>query len=135
MRRLTIIAAIIMLVSGPAAPAGAKAPKIIQTLETTAGEVLFLKLPGDPTAGYSWKLNARLSTGLNLVKVDPLGWLLAQQRQSFFFRAQSVMNIAIWARASGQAHLAFDYIRRTGGRRYVTTSVVRIIIKPRIAAQ
>ena len=79
-RRLTFIAAIIMLVSGPAAPAWAKAPKIIQTIEAIAGEVVFFKLSGDPSAGYNWKFNKQRSTGLDLVKVDQLGWLLAETR-------------------------------------------------------
>ena len=131
-----------MLVSGPAAPAWAKAPQIIQTLETTAGQVVFFKLPGNPSAGYNWKLNKDLSTGLELVKVDELGWLLAQKKRSFFFQtqsvffqAQSVQNIAVWAKASGQADLAFDYFRKIAGRRYTKTSIVRVIIKPRMAAQ
>ena len=135
MRRLTYLAAIIMLVSAPAAPAWAKAPRIIQTVETTAGEVVFFKLPGNPSAGYNWKLNKRLSTGLDLVKVDQLGWLLAQKGKNFFIQEQSVQNIAVWAKTSGQADLAFDYFRKMGGRRYTRTSIVRVIIKPRLAAQ
>jgi len=135
MRRLTLIATITMLVWGPAAPACAKAIKILQTVETTAGEVVFFKLPGDPSAGYNWKLNEQLSTGLDLVKVVQLGWLLAQKGQSIFFQAQSVQNIAVRAKASGQADLAFDYFRKVGGRSYTRTSVVRVIIKPQLAAQ
>ena len=138
MRRLMLIVAIALLVSGPAAPVCAKEFKIIQTIEARAGEIMFLKLPGDPSVGYKWRLNNKLSKGLDLVEVDQLGWLREQKVRSIFFRvqrAQSVQNIAVLAKAAGQAHLAFDCYRRMGGRTYNRTSIVRVIIKPKFAAR
>ena len=137
MRRLMLIVAIALLVSGPAASLCAKEFKIIQTLEAKAGGLMFLKLPGNPSVGYKWRLNKKLSKGLNLVEVDQLGWLV-QQRRSIFFRvqrAQGVQNIAVWAKAAGQADLAFDYYRRMGGRTYSRTSIVRVIIRPKSATR
>jgi len=132
-----LIVAIALLVSGPAASLCAKEVKIIQTLEAKAGGLIFLKLPGDPSVGYKWRLNKKLSKGLNLVELDQLGWLV-QQRRSIFFpvqRAQGVQNIAVWAKAAGQADLAFDYYRRLGGRTYSRTSIVRVIISPKSATR
>ncbi|MFQ5625436.1 MAG: hypothetical protein ACE5FM_02150 [Methyloligellaceae bacterium] len=135
MRRLMLIVAIALLVSGPAASVCAKVLKIIETVEASAGGVVFVKLPGDPSVGYKWRLNKNLSTGLDLVEVDQLGWLVPKRRSIFFRvqRARSVQNIAVRAKAAGQADLAFDYYRRLGGRTYSRTSIVRVIIAPKPA--
>lgn len=136
MRHLFAIAAVAALLAfGPGAPVWAKEPKIIQTLETMPGEIVFLKLPGNPSAGYKWKLNKNLSTGLDLVKVDEVGWLMAQKGRSMFFQSQSMLNVAVRPKTAGQADLAFDYFRRIAGRTYTKTSIVRVIIKPRLATQ
>ena len=135
MRRLLLIAAALMLFWGPNSPAWAKEPKIIQTHEMILGETLFLKLPGSPSVGFKWRLNKSVSKGLDLVKVNEVGWLMAQKGRSMFFQAQSMLNVAVDALSAGEADLAFDYFRRIGGRTYTKTSIVRIVIKPRLAAQ
>ncbi|GBE43367.1 chagasin family peptidase inhibitor I42 [bacterium BMS3Bbin10] len=124
-----------MLVLGPGAPAWAKKTRIIQTLETRTGEIVFLKLPGNPSVGYKWRLNKDLSKGLDLVKVDEIGWFMAQKGRSMFFQEQSMLNVAVRALSAGQADLAFDYYRRMGGRTYTRTSIVRVVIKPPPATQ
>jgi len=100
-----------------------------------AGEIVFLKLPGNPTIGFKWRLNKALSRGLHLVKVDQIGWLMAQKGRSMFFQEQSMLNVAVWAETAGKVDLAFDYYRRIGGRTYNKTSIVRVVIKPKLAAQ
>ncbi len=135
MRLHLLIAATVMLVLGPNTPAWAREPKIIQNLETMAGEIVFLKLPGNPTIGFKWRLNKALSRGLHLVKVDQIGWLMAQKGRSMFFQEQSMLNVAVWAETAGKVDLAFDYYRRIGGRTYNKTSIVRVVIKPKLAAQ
>ena len=132
MRRLPAIAVLIFLVSGPSI---AKELKIIQTSETKVGEVLFLKLPGNPKAGYKWRLNKELSTGLDLVSVDQIGWLIVGERKSMFFSSQSALNVAVRAKAAGRADLAFDYYRRISGNTFSKTSLVRVIIRPTLARQ
>ncbi len=47
-----------------------------------------------------------------------------------FYQPQSVLNVSVRAKASGQAQLAFDYYRRLSGRTFSKTSMVRVIIKP-----
>jgi len=128
-------AGMLVLVSGPLTTLAAKQPKIIQTSETKVGEMLFIKLPGNPKAGYKWRLNKDLSSGLDLVTVDQIGWLMAPKGRSMFFQTQSVLNVSVLAKASGQADLAFDYYRRIGGRTLSSTSMVRVIIKPTLASQ
>ncbi len=135
MHRLFVIAAMLMLVSGPVPAKAAKELKLIQTSETKVGDVVFLKLPGNPKAGYKWRLNKDLSKGLDLVSVDQIGWLIAPKGKSMFFQSQSVLNVSVKAKASGQADLAFDYFRRISGSTFVKTSLVRVIIKPTLASQ
>ena len=115
--------------------AHAKELRVVQTLQTTVGEIIFVKLPGNPEAGYEWRFNEGLSKGLDLVKVDVLGWLVAGKARSFFFRPKTVMNIAIRPKASGAADLAFEYSRELGGRTYAKTSIVRGIIAPKSSTQ
>jgi len=130
MRRLLAIIAMLLLASGSGSAIAAEDPKIILTSETKVGEVVFLKLPGNPQTGYKWRLNKNLSTGLDLVSVDLMGWLMAPKGRSIFYQPQSVLNVSVQAKASGQAQLAFDYYRKLSGRTFSKTSMVRVIIKP-----
>jgi len=125
----------LLLVSGSLSASAAENPEIILTSETSVGEVVFVKLPGNPQEGYKWRLNKELSTGLDLVSVDQIGWLMAPKVKSMFFQQQSVLNVSVRAKASGQAHLAFDYYRRYNGYTYSKTSLVRVIIKPTLVSQ
>jgi hypothetical protein len=104
--------------------------KLIDTQETKAGEILFLKLPGNPSIGYKYRLNQEFSSGLHLVDVDFLGWLMTSKDQTIFFRRRDVMNVAVHIKAPGVADLAFDYYRIISGRTRTTTTLVRINIKP-----
>lgn len=135
MRKLLAIIAMLLLVSASGSASAAENPEIILTSETKVGEVLFVKLPGNPQEGYKWRLNKELSTGLDLVSVDQIGWLMAPKVKSMFFQQQSVLNVAVRAMSSGQALLAFDYYRRYSGYTYSKTSMVRVIIKPTLARQ
>jgi len=135
MRPTLAIIAMLLLASGSGSANAAEDPQIILTSETKVGDVVFVKLPGNPQEGYKWRLNKELSTGLDLVSVDQIGWLMAPKVKSMFYQPKSVLNVAIRARASGQAQLAFDYYRRYSGYTYSKTSMVRVIIKPTLARQ
>ncbi len=135
MRRYLVIFGLFLLFLAPASFVTAKPPKIIDTQESQVGEIVFFKLPGDPKAGYKWRFNKEFSTGSNLVDVNQLGWLMAEKGKSMFFQQQSKMNVAVRTKAAGQADLAFDYSRKLGGRTYTKTVIVRILIKPQLAAQ
>lgn len=135
MRKLLAITAMLLLVSASGSASAADKPNIIQTSETKVGEVLFVKLPGNPKEGYKWRLNKERSTGLDLVSVDQIGWLMAPTVKSMFYQQKSVLNVAIRARSSGQALLVFDYYRRYSGYTFSRTSMVRVIIKPTLVSQ
>ncbi len=135
MRLHLAITAMLLLASGSGRAIAADEPNIILTSETKVGEVVFLKLPGNPQVGYKWRLNKELSTGLDLVSVDQIGWLMAPKGRSMFFQQRSVLNVVVRAKAAGQAQLAFDYYRRYSGYTYSKTSMVRVIIKPTLVSQ
>lgn len=109
--------------------------KLIDTLEIKAGEIVFLKLPGNPDIGYRYKLNREFSSGLDLVEVLFLGWLMTSKSQTIFFRRRDVMNVAVRTKAPGEVELAFDYYRKISGRTRTTTTLVRVNIKPSRAAK
>ena len=108
MRPTLAIIAMLLLASGSGSANAAEDPQIILTSETKVGEVVFVKLPGNPQEGYKWRLNKELSKGLDLVSVDQIGWLMAPKVKSMFYQPKSVLNVSVRARASGQADLAFD---------------------------
>ena len=135
MRPTLAIIAMLLLASGSGSANASEDPQIILTSETKVGEVVFVKLPGNPQEGYKWRLNKELSKGLDLVSVDQIGWLMAPKVKSMFYQPKSVLNVSVRARASGQADLAFDYYRRYSGYTYSKTSLVRVNIKPTLAHQ
>lgn len=139
MRRYLVILWIFLLLPGSTNIVWAKHHnlhfKLIETRETQVGEIIFLKLPGNPSIGYKYRFNRELSTGLHLVSVDLLGWLMTSKSRTIFFSKRDVMNVAVRTISPGKADLAFDYYRPLGGRTYTTTYIVRVAIKPRLAAQ
>lgn len=134
MRRYLVILWLFLLLVSPANIVWANQHnqhlKVVETTESRVGEIVFLKLPGSPDIGYKYRLNRELSSGLHLVKVDLLGWLMTSKSKTIFFRRRDVMNIAVRMLASGEASLAFDYYRSIAGRTRTSRSLVRVIIKP-----
>lgn len=129
--RLPFVVLFSLVAFGQGAISHAKELRVIETVEGKVGQTLFVKLPGNPSAGYGWQLNKGRSNGLNLVEVDMLGWLLVKKGRPIFFMPQSAMNVAVHPKSPGKAELAFDYSRQLGGRTYTTTSMVRVLIHPK----
>jgi predicted secreted protein len=129
MRIFPTILVVAFLLSGPGlAHASSQQPTI---KEMRAGETILLKLPGNPDAGYKWQLNGEESSGLDLVSVDQVGWIIAKKSGgSVFFSTPSVLNVAIRAKEAGVAKLRFDYVRNWGNRARVRTTQVEVIVKP-----
>ena len=109
------------------------AAEVTDVLETSVGQQTMLKLPGNPRAGYRWQLNAGQSSGLNLVRVDQVGWIMAPAGRSIFFSQPSTLNVNIEGLAAGEANLTFDYFRTVGTLKKVKTSTVRVVVKPAAA--
>lgn len=124
-RSLLAAAAIVAAAASPLT--GAEAG---QVHDTHVGGVFMLKLPGNPTGGYRWRLNVEQSRGLDLVDVQQVGWIMAPEAPSLFFRQNSTLNVAVRGKAAGEATLAFDYYRTWGSRAGVRTTLVLVRIKP-----
>ncbi len=130
-RSATRIAALIVLVTACGPVSAAEVP---DRVETRVGQRTMLKLPGNPKAGFKWRFNAKQSSGLELVRVKQVGWIMAPERTSFLFgQLPSVLNVSIEALAAGEANLAFDYFRNWSNRTWLKTSTIRVVIKPAAA--
>jgi predicted secreted protein len=128
MRLRSIILAVALAAAAPAA--GRAEIEVPESVETSVGQMVLLKLPGNPRAGYRWLFNKEQSTGLEFVTVDPIGWIMAPEGHSIFFSDPSIMNIAIERNAAGEAAVAFDYLRTWGNVRVVRTITVKVIVQP-----
>ncbi|MGE0612869.1 MAG: protease inhibitor I42 family protein [Hyphomicrobiales bacterium] len=98
------------------------------------GEVVMLKLPGNPKAGYRWQLSSANSRGLDLVKVDQLGWILSEEGRSMFFKQESLLNVAVHANAPGTADITFEYWRATAAPLLIRSTTTRVVIAAKSAA-
>lgn len=125
MRSILALSALGFLLLAMPDRGAAIAPKIIQTHEAKVGDMVFIKLPGRPEYGYKWRLNPKMSDGLELVSVKVVGWLVAPNKNQ-----KSQMNIMVTAKMSGEARLAFDYYRIREGRYDTHTSLVQFVVKP-----
>ncbi|GAB4240784.1 MAG: hypothetical protein Kow0032_28640 [Methyloligellaceae bacterium] len=127
----TLIAS--MMIALPAALAAAP-PSAAQeeplVYEARVGAQFLIKLPGNPQAGYRWQLNKEKSSGIELVDVDFIGWLMAPETRSYFFKRHSIQNISIKPKAPGTASLAFEYYRNWGNRATLRTRMVTVHIRP-----
>ena len=99
-------------------------------IKTSVGQLVMLKLPGNPRAGYKWQLNKEKSKGLKLVTVDQIGWIMAPEARSMFFTKASILNVGVTGLKAGEADLAFDYYRTWGTHTSVRTSIVKVIVAP-----
>lgn len=122
---------IVAMLSALAAPdvteAGNSQAKV---LETRVGQLVMLKLPGNPRAGYRWQLNTGKSSGLERVSVDQVGWIMAPEGRSMFFSTPSTLNISITGKAPGVADLVFDYFRTWGETASARSTSVKVIVAP-----
>lgn len=128
-----ILAALIICASVlPAAwPALADShPQPEATHQAKVGDVVLLKLPGDPKAGFRWQLSPANSRGLDLVKVDQVGWVIAEEGKSFFFKRESLLTVAVHAKAPGMADITFEYWRATANPLRVRSTTTRVVITP-----
>lgn len=87
--------------------------------------MVFVKLPGRPENGYKWRLNPKMSDGLNAVSVKVVGWIVAPGKNK-----KSQMNVMVAAKQAGEVRLAFDYYRIREGRYETYTSLVDFVVRP-----
>jgi predicted secreted protein len=72
------------------------------------------EMEGNPSTGYKWKLNAQASTGLDVVKVEALGYGKAKSRK---VGAPAIFIFRITCIGSGFARLQFDYVSPGSNRK------------------
>ncbi len=123
----SLVAATVVLAGSAGIVAATEVPEMVQT---SVGQLIMVKFPGNPRAGYKWRLNRQQSEGLALVSVDEVGWIMAPEGSSIYFDKPSVLNVAIKGMVAGEAALAFDYYRTWGSRNRVRTSIVKVIVIP-----
>ncbi|MGE0737486.1 MAG: protease inhibitor I42 family protein [Alphaproteobacteria bacterium] len=78
------------------------------------GNAFDFQLDGNPSTGYRWQLNKVTSSGLDIVRVESLGYqskpsagkVVVGQPAPFVFRIACVK--------AGFAHLIFDYVPPSG---------------------
>lgn len=81
--------------------------------QTTVGEPLVLHLEGKPKMGYAWRVNVEKSHGLELVKLDRMGWTFSNERRgSGNFTKPGTLRYAVHPKQAGSALIVFEYFRK-----------------------
>lgn len=76
-----------------------------------ADEVTLLSLPGNPSTGYAWTLNADSSTGLDRVEIEDRGY---GPPESALIGAPAPRLFAVSCTDRGPVRLVFDYVSPDG---------------------
>ncbi|MBK8458624.1 MAG: protease inhibitor I42 family protein [Phyllobacteriaceae bacterium] len=71
------------------------------------------ELEGNPSTGYTWRLDEAASSGLNLVEVAALGY---RENTTGLLGAPAQFVFRLTCRSPGEAHLVFLYVGPTGKR-------------------
>ena len=100
----------IMLFALVAAPAVSQAVDTEQ-IKAQVGEMLIVRLPGQPDSGYKWRINTAESLGRDLVLVRELGWTYKEVRGSFTVQHVGILRYTVETKAPGKALLVFEYLR------------------------
>lgn len=120
--------AIVLTLAGVETAAAKK--DLPESVATRVGEIVMVKLPGSPRAGYKWQVNKKRSKNLDLITVQQVGWLLAPKGRSYFFDQTSVLNFSVKGKAVGKAEIAFDYFRTSGAIYRVQSATVNVFVEP-----
>jgi len=75
------------------------------------GQVIEVDLPGNPSTGYRWVLNAEASQGLEIVEVEMRGY---GAPESDLIGAPAPFRIQVICTLPGQAQLRLDYLSPDG---------------------
>jgi predicted secreted protein len=72
---------------------------------------LEVRLPGNPSTGYQWRLNAETSSGLERVDVESLGY---GEPESDLMGAPAPFVFRVVCVSAGAVMLRFDYVSPSG---------------------
>jgi predicted secreted protein len=78
------------------------------------GKAFALELEGNPSTGYRWRLNESKSTGLDAVRVEPMGYRSKPGGGKVVVGAPALFVFRITCVKAGSAQLFFDYVGPTG---------------------
>lgn len=100
--------------------------------QTTVGEPLVLHLEGKPKMGYAWRINAKKSHGLDLIKLDRMGWTFSnEQRGSGNSTKPGTLRYAVHPKQAGSALIVFEYFRKEVNASPSASRQYAIEIRPR----
>ncbi len=106
-RCLAAIVAAAALLAWSAAPL--RAQETGDTVGLTAGGSTTIALPGNPTTGYSWRLNRAASTNLGVVRIADAGFMRSVGGPPI--GAPGEQRFSITAQRPGSAIAVFEYLR------------------------
>lgn len=69
---------------------------------------------GNPSTGYTWKLDTAESSGLDLIKLESLGYVSDRKKQPGMVGTPAPFKFRVTCLAPGHADLWFDYVGPTG---------------------
>lgn len=92
-------------------------PKATGIKDARVGQRLILDFPGNRSAAQRWRLVREKSRGLELVDVDPIGWIISPERSSLYAN-EDTMRFSVIAKTPGRASLTFEHNYRGWGNRY-----------------
>lgn len=129
-KRPMILALAVMFLGLAVAVAPAKDQRIFRS-----GVPFEYELEGNPGSGYTWKLNKETSSGLDIVKVDSLGYRTKSDGSQTLVGQPAPFVFRITCRKDGIAVLQFDYVGPTGTKSKSQEAEVRcgqerIILEP-----
>jgi predicted secreted protein len=102
--------AVLMLSTAAVWPAGAAADTA-HTLRL--GESWVFEFRGNPSTGYRWMLDKASSSGLDLVKLESLGYASVKSKPGLV-GAPAPFRFRLTCIKAGTAQLRFDYLGPTG---------------------
>lgn len=113
MRQLGTILGAICLIGA----AVGSSPVDAQTQRTVRlGNSWEFQFGGNPSTGYTWKLDAAASRGLGFIKLDTLGYVSSRKKRPGMVGAPAPFKFRITCLKSGGADLWFTYVGPTGKR-------------------
>jgi inhibitor of cysteine peptidase len=106
---MAVLCLVLLAVAG--SPADAKTQRNLRI-----GNSWELQFEGNPSTGYTWQLDVAASNGLDLIKLESLGYASSRKKRPVVVGAPAPFLFRITCLKPGSADLWFDYVGPTGKR-------------------
>jgi inhibitor of cysteine peptidase len=110
MIRLAVLATLCLIVAIACTPAEATTQRNLRL-----GNSWEFQFEGNPSTGYTWQLDAAASDGLDLIKLESLGYASGKKRPGMV-GTPAPFKFRIRCIKPGSADLWFEYVGPTGKR-------------------